>query len=500
MPVPSAVVGLLSPCDGTTMLQQVLQHNQAWKNVPLFAPDPPYTSDERAINYFANELRTMVSFLEENTGRRWTCDRLREVCEESNRTYSLWQEYNELRRAVPCPHGWEIGGAQAFAVSQCFVAGDPRCTDWFRQLRRVRRDQGERGPRGANRSPRRRSACSGSTSCRTAGSSNSCPGSSRSWGAVLVMDMFSNFPYTMIDTSSEETMFHDLAKRNLMDVPMIRQARGTAENFSSDITRMVKDYKIDCVIWPGHMGHKDGAATAGIMRETCRDLGVPFLHIGLDLFDKRYTTRRRSEGQGIRVLPGMGLGIERSASSASSSSAASALVQAHDCLRRSHPTGHRIRGDDAPARSAGAAIRLAPRRRSIFAPDCRSRSAPAPTRGVILRSDTLRRTGQPGCRFVRVRCCGRRIPPLLEDGRVTLVGPGHSGIAGGSLPFGQVVFVGGNGPEPATTMPAIGQAQFVADQIEGYMVRSCGAQHLERGSASRSARARLLFRHAWPAR
>ena len=44
------------------------------------------------------------------------------------------------------------------------------------------------------------------------------------WGAVLVMDMFSNFPYTLIDTSSEESMFHDLARRNLMDVPMIRQA------------------------------------------------------------------------------------------------------------------------------------------------------------------------------------------------------------------------------------------------------------------------------------
>ena len=28
----------------------------------------------------------------------------------------------------------------------------------------------------------------------------------------------------------------------------------------------------------------------GIMRETCRELDVPFLHIGLDLFDKRYTS------------------------------------------------------------------------------------------------------------------------------------------------------------------------------------------------------------------
>jgi len=128
------------------------------------------------------------------------------------------------------------------------------------------------------------------------------------WGAILVMDMFSNFPYTMIDTTSEETMFHDLAKRNLVDVPMIRQARGTAENFSSDIVRIVKDYKIDCVIWPGHMGHKDGAATAGIMRETCRDIGVPFLHIGLDLFDKRYTSVDEVKNRVSQFFTGMGLG------------------------------------------------------------------------------------------------------------------------------------------------------------------------------------------------
>jgi hypothetical protein len=128
------------------------------------------------------------------------------------------------------------------------------------------------------------------------------------WGAVIVMDMFGNFPYTLIDTSSEETMFHDLAKRNLLDAPMIRQARGTAENFSNDIRRIVVDYKIDCVIWPGHMGHKDGAATVGIMRETCRDLGVPFLHIGLDLFDKKYTSVEEVKDKVSEFFRGMGLG------------------------------------------------------------------------------------------------------------------------------------------------------------------------------------------------
>jgi benzoyl-CoA reductase subunit B len=70
----------------------------------------------------------------------------------------------------------------------------------------------------------------------------------------------------------------------------------------------VKDYAIDCVIFPGHMGHKDMAASASIMREVCRDLGVPFLHIGMDMCDKRYTTVEEIKGKMSHFFTAMGLG------------------------------------------------------------------------------------------------------------------------------------------------------------------------------------------------
>ncbi|MBW2713598.1 MAG: 2-hydroxyacyl-CoA dehydratase [Deltaproteobacteria bacterium] len=308
MPMPTAVLGLLYPCDGAPMLHQMLQHNEAWKNVPIYSCDPPYKSDERAVEYFAEELRRMADFLTEHTGKTLDMDKLATVCEESNRTYSAWQDYNELRRNVPSPHGWALGGAQAFAVSQCFVAGDPRCSEWFEQLYKCGEMRVQAG-KGAS---------------ETEGWEEKIrllwfdimpygwvfefmPWLEEEFGAVIVMDMFGNFPYTMIDTSSEETMFHDLAKRNLLDAPMIRQARSTAENFSEDIRRMVTDYRIDCVIWPGHMGHKDGSATHGIMRQTCRELGVPFMHIGLDLFDKRYTSVDEVKEKVTDFFKGMGL-------------------------------------------------------------------------------------------------------------------------------------------------------------------------------------------------
>jgi hypothetical protein len=119
--------------------------------------------------------------------------------------------------------------------------------------------------------------------------------------------MFTNCPYTLVDTSSEDALWRGLAKRNLFDTPMIRQARGTVENFVSDIERSVKDFSIDCVIWPGHMGHKDSAASVSVMREACSEIGVPFLHLGVDQFDRRYTPIDEIKNKISQFFDAMGL-------------------------------------------------------------------------------------------------------------------------------------------------------------------------------------------------
>jgi len=308
MPVPTAAIGLLSPCDGAPMLHQVMMHNEAWKSVPQYSADPPYGKDERAVNYYADELKRMADFLERHTGHSLDMDRLAQVCDESNKGYALWQEYNELRRNVPSPHGWMPGGSTAFAMSQCYVAGDPRCTAWFEHLYKCGEDRVRAGKGASDAEGFKEKIRLFWFDLLPVVTTDFMPWLEEEFGAVTVMDMFGNYPYTLIDTSSEKTMFHDLAKRNLLDSPMIRQARGTAENFANDIRRIVTDYKIDAVVLPGHMGHKDGSAASGIMRETCRELGVPFLYIGMDLFDPRYTTPEAVKDKMSEFFAGMGLG------------------------------------------------------------------------------------------------------------------------------------------------------------------------------------------------
>ncbi len=303
-PLPTALVGILYPCDALPMFHQVLSHNKAWSNVPVFTVDPPYYADDRSIDYFAAGLKKMIPFLEEHTGHKFDLDRLREIIEESNKQYELWLDYNELRRAVPCPHGWSLGGQQCFSVSQYYCVGDSRGTDWFQRL-------------VANAELKVREKAGGVPGEKVrvfwidllpfGWFLDFLPWMEEAWSACLVMDMLCHTPYTLIDTSSEESMFRGMAKRNLADTLMVRQVQGTTQNFVSDIQRVVNDFKIDCVIYSGHMGHKDQAASIGIMREVCRDLGVSFLDIGLDLYDRRYTSIEIVKDKISRHFAAMGL-------------------------------------------------------------------------------------------------------------------------------------------------------------------------------------------------
>jgi len=302
-PIPTAYLALTEPCDSIAGWHAAFMHHPEWRNVPCFAPDPPYHNDQRAIKYYAGEMKRMVEFITRHTGKTLDIDRLREVVEETNKGYALWMEYNEIRRAKPTPHSYILPMSCFFQINT-YGAGDPAKTNWYRDMvadaeRRVR----ENKPEVPNQKIR-----AFWYDIQPFYFGQVATWMEQEWGAVVAMDMVSYCPYDLIDTSTEDTIFEGLAKRAFQDGPMIHQARGLADNVIHDITRVVKDYKIDCVIFPGHMGHKDMAASSSLMREVCRDLGVPFLYIGLDVADYRYTTVEEIKDRISQFFTAMGLG------------------------------------------------------------------------------------------------------------------------------------------------------------------------------------------------
>jgi len=100
---------------------------------------------------------------------------------------------------------------------------------------------------------------------------------------------------------------------------------------------------------------------------------------------------------------------------------------------------------------------------------------PGASTGLILRGDTFLELGNPeagSCAFL----LWTDNPSLVTDGRIALVGPDIKESADASLPFGQVLIVGGADLNEGKH-EVLEHTQFVADQIEGYMIRGA-SQHI----------------------
>ena len=98
------------------------------------------------------------------------------------------------------------------------------------------------------------------------------------------------------------------------------------------------------------------------------------------------------------------------------------------------------------------------------------RVGPNAHRGIILRSDTYLELGNPlagSCAFV----LWTDEASLVNDGKVTLLGPDIQESADGSLPFAQILIVGGEDLSDKDH-EALVQHQYVSDRIEGYMIKS----------------------------
>jgi CO dehydrogenase/acetyl-CoA synthase beta subunit len=95
---------------------------------------------------------------------------------------------------------------------------------------------------------------------------------------------------------------------------------------------------------------------------------------------------------------------------------------------------------------------------------------PGANPGIILRGDTFAELGSPlagSCALV----LWTDSPSRVRNGRITLLGPDIPESAGASMPFGQILIVGGSDLSEKHHERML-QNQYVADQIEGYMIKS----------------------------
>ena len=127
-------------CDPRFKWPQATQHYL--RDVPVFVGGmyyPPWDStidhkEQEAfyIKYNTEQLRACVRFCEKVTGKKMDWDRLAEVVDLTDRTWNLFVEAYELRKAVPCP--MDTGDAMNTMVPISFMLGTQECYDFYRDL------------------------------------------------------------------------------------------------------------------------------------------------------------------------------------------------------------------------------------------------------------------------------------------------------------------------------------------------------------------------------
>ena len=95
---------------------------------------------------------------------------------------------------------------------------------------------------------------------------------------------------------------------------------------------------------------------------------------------------------------------------------------------------------------------------------------PGSAPGIILREDTYLELGNPEAGSSAFMLFSNQ-PELIRDGRITVIGPDIQESRGMSLPFGQVLMIGGTDLDDHDH-EALKHTGFIGDQIQGYMVRS----------------------------
>ena len=134
-------------CDPRNKWYQAVQ--QYMPDVPIYnvgLPWPVYEDDievadveDYYVNYIVEELRGLVRFLENQTGKKMDWDRLSELVDLAERTWNLIWETYELRRAVPTPMG--TGDAMNTMVPMVFMMGTQEGYDFFLELNKELKDK-----------------------------------------------------------------------------------------------------------------------------------------------------------------------------------------------------------------------------------------------------------------------------------------------------------------------------------------------------------------------
>jgi benzoyl-CoA reductase/2-hydroxyglutaryl-CoA dehydratase subunit BcrC/BadD/HgdB len=283
VPEPTCILFNNTPCDSQIAASQTLAEST---HAPLRLVDIPYLYGDREIRYVAKQLRSLIPFMEEHTGLKFSWEKFRDACEHTNKMATHLWEWNEGKKNVPTPQMSKIVGLTTALV--VVFSGDKTGAHIAQELAGEVADRIQKGD----------CAVEGGEAVRGIWYQDPVwfDLSFYDWleselKMTIPMDLFGYYaPEGYIDTSSPDTMLHGLAKKFIKIMPMSRQFKGPIDIYIDDYLRMCREFKGDCGIFAGHLACKHAWGGIGLFKEASGEARIPLLTFEFDMFDPRVTS------------------------------------------------------------------------------------------------------------------------------------------------------------------------------------------------------------------
>ncbi len=274
LPEPDAVLWTNLICDNTAKSGEYIME---MTGAPGFFLDHPFGHSDIEKQYMVDEIKDMIGFLENASGRRMDWDKLAQNVAEMDKQIKLQAEICELRKAVPSPFATrrflELLSAEYMFASQ------PELTEYLQTLRDELAAMVNKGI-GAVKQERFRLMSFFIPPLYLIGFLENL---SQEFGAVSVVEpLFTYWKYEPLDPSKP---LESIVQKSYM-IPESRTMYGPlGKGTLQDITDCARDYKVDGAVYYAFIGCRHSCATIKMFKDLLNDMDVPVLTMDCDIVD-----------------------------------------------------------------------------------------------------------------------------------------------------------------------------------------------------------------------
>ena len=281
LPRPDVVLWSNMVCDNTAKCGELLMKITG---SPGFFLDRPFQRSEAEVQYFVEELRDMIAFLELQSGLKMDWDKLSETVRHMDEQIELFREINRLRQAVPSPFH-PLGFLELVTVDYLFP-GRPKATEYLRTLRdELAAAVSEH--RGAVPNERYRLMTLFMPPMYLISFLEKL---SREYGAVSTTEpFFCNWGEGRLDPGKP---LESIAQKSYM-LPEAHMFGPMSDKAIDEIVDSARRYQVDGAIYYADVGCRHTCATIKLFRDALSELDVPVLTVDCDVVDPTVT----SEGE-----------------------------------------------------------------------------------------------------------------------------------------------------------------------------------------------------------